>query len=104
MTADGPAATVVAAMAKSEVTTVTAATAPHTSVTRPSPDSAYRLLMARGFAPGEAGNLTAMMAGIPIVTQPWTAREVGHLVFLRRLREAGTWGPEDGARGREARR
>jgi hypothetical protein len=97
MTADRSAATVFAAMTKSEVTTMTDATAPPMLVTRPSPRTAYRHLLARGFASGEAGNLTAMMAGIPIVTEPWTAREVGHLIFLRTLREAGTWGPYDGA-------
>jgi hypothetical protein len=67
------------------------------SVSRPSPRSAYRLLVARGFASAEAGNLTAIMAGIPIVTEPWTAREVSHLVFLRTLFEPGTWDPDDGA-------
>jgi hypothetical protein len=56
---------------------------PPASVSRPSPRSAYRLLVARGFASAEAGNLTEIMAGIPIVTEPWTAREVSHLVFLR---------------------
>ena len=102
MTADGPATIVIAAVTRPNVITVAPATAPSTSVTRPSARSAYRLLLARGFASGEAGNLTAMTAGIPIVTEPWTAREVGHLVFLRTLREAGTWGPDDGARPTEA--
>ena len=93
----GPAAIVVVAMTTSNVTTLTAATAPPASVSQPSPRSAYRLIVARGFASAEAGNLTAIMAGIPIVTEPWTAREVSHLVFLRTLFEPGTWDPDDGA-------
>jgi hypothetical protein len=55
----------------------------------------YRGLIARGLAPHEAANITAVLAGIPIVAQPWTLREVNHLVFLRTLRERGQWGPSE---------
>ena len=57
----------------------------------------YRGLVARGLAPHEAANITAVLAGIPIVGQPWSLREVNHLVFLRTLRETGHWGRYDGA-------
>ncbi len=58
---------------------------------------AYRDLITRGLAPHEAANITAVLAGIPIVAQPWSLREVNHLVFLRTLRETGHWGRYDGA-------
>ena len=60
-------------------------------------DATYRGLIARGLAPHEAANITAVLAGIPIVSQPWTLREVNHLVFLRTLRETGRWSRSDGA-------
>ncbi len=59
--------------------------------------STYRGLIARGLAPHEAANITAVLAGIPIVAQPWSLREVNHLVFLWTLRETGHWGRYDGA-------
>ena len=68
-----------------------------TSGTDSSVDS-YREFVLRGLAPWEAANITAIVAGIPIVAQPWALREVVQLVFLRELREAGAWGPNDGGR------
>ena len=59
--------------------------------------SAYRQLVMKGLEPQEAANVVAVMAGIGIVAQPWTLREVNHLVFLRALRVGGSWGPLDGA-------
>ena len=57
----------------------------------------YHALVAGGLAPEEAANVVAFMAGIAIVDQPWTLREVSHLRFLRWLREQGGFGPNDGA-------
>ena len=54
--------------------------------------AAYRQLVMKGLAPQEAANVVATIAGIPIVAQPWTLREVNHLVFLRTLRVGGRWG------------
>jgi hypothetical protein len=59
--------------------------------------SAYRQLVMKGLEPREAANIVAVMAGIPIVGQPWTLREVNHLVFLRKLRSAGHWDTPDRA-------
>ncbi len=73
--------------------------APRTHVApKPGPAaSAYRQLVMKGFDPREAANVVAVMAGIPIVGQPWTLREVNHLVFLRKLRSAGHWDTPDRA-------
>ena len=68
-----------------------------TSATDSSVDS-YRELVVRGLAPWEAANITAILAGISIAAKPWALREVVQLVFLRELREAGAWGPNDGGR------
>ena len=57
----------------------------------------YRGLVARGLAPEEAANVVAVLAGIPIVDQPWKLREVTHMRFLRWIREQGGFGPNDGA-------
>jgi hypothetical protein len=61
------------------------------------PNAAYRQLVARGLEPGEAANLTAYLAGIPLGDHAWTLREVNNLVFLRKLQVAGRFGPNDGA-------
>jgi hypothetical protein len=42
-----------------------------------------------GFDAPEAANLTALTFGLEITRQPWTVREVTHLLFLRLLRRAG---------------
>jgi len=61
------------------------------------PGAAYRQLVARGLEPGEAANLTAYLAGIPLGDHAWTLREVNNLIFLRKLQVAGTFGLNDGA-------
>ena len=58
------------------------------------PATAYRQLMMRGLAPGDAANITAVMRGIPIGETPWTVREINHLLFLRAMREAGRFDPD----------
>lgn len=63
---------------------------------RPAAD--YRELVTRGFEPGEAANVAAVLAGIPVGSEPWTIREISHLHFLRALREGGRFGPDDGRR------
>ena len=60
------------------------------------PAAAYRQLVMRGLAPGEAANITAMMRGIPIGATPWTVREINHLLFLRAMRDTGGFSPDDG--------
>jgi hypothetical protein len=45
---------------------------------------------------GEAANLSAYLAGIPIGDHAWTLREANNLVFLRRLNVTGMFGPNDG--------
>lgn len=56
---------------------------------------AYRHLVARGFDPGEAGNLVAYLSGVAICTQPWSSHEVNSLLFLRELNRAGRFGGND---------
>lgn len=62
------------------------------------PTATYRDLVIRGFASGEAANLTAYLNDLPIEEQPWTLRQVNAVVFLRKLRESGQFGSNDGAR------
>jgi hypothetical protein len=62
----------------------------------PRPAAAYRQLLMQGLAPEEAGNVTAILAGIPIAAEPWKVREINHLLFLRALREGGRFGYDDG--------
>ena len=52
--------------------------------------------MIRGFASAEAANLTAYLHDFPIEEQPWTLRQVNTVVFLRKLRESGQFGSNDG--------
>ena len=49
----------------------------------------YRRLQWIGFDAAEAANLTAVKHGIGIVAQPWTVRELTHLLFLQSLCRAG---------------
>ena len=51
--------------------------------------SMYRHLRILGFDEHEAGNLTAFANGIAICPQPWTVRELTHLLFLREMNGAG---------------
>ena len=67
---------------------------------RTSPTATYRDLVIRGFASGEAANLTAYLHDLPIEEQPWTLRQVNAVVFLRKLRESGQFGSNDGGRSR----
>jgi hypothetical protein len=50
---------------------------------------AYRRLRRMGFDAAEATNLTALRNGFGICAQPWTFREVTHLLFLRELDHTG---------------
>jgi hypothetical protein len=77
-----------------EVTTMNASA--QTAGTTPRPAAAYRQLVMRGLTPGEAANITAVMRGIPIGATPWTVREINHMLFLRAMRDAGRFGPDDG--------
>ena len=61
------------------------------------PAATYRQLVTQGFASGEAANLTAYLNDLPIGEQPWTLRQVNAVLFLQKLREAGRFGPGDGA-------
>jgi hypothetical protein len=49
----------------------------------------YRLLGMKGFAPTEAGNLTAYLAGLAPVESGWTPREIERILFLRHLVQKG---------------
>jgi hypothetical protein len=59
-----------------------------------------------GFGDPEAGNLTALASGIGITSQPWTVREVAHLLFVLELhRVCRLWsGTDDRADGSEGSR
>jgi hypothetical protein len=63
---------------------------------RVGPTATYRDLVIRGFASAEAANLTAYLHDLPIEEQPWTLRQVNTVVFLRKLRESGQFGSNDG--------
>lgn len=43
----------------------------------------YRRLQRMGFDDSEAANLTALTNGFAIGSQPWTVRELTHLLFVR---------------------
>jgi hypothetical protein len=62
----------------------------------PGPATTYRQLVVRGFASGEAANLTAYLHRLPIAEQPWTLRQVNTVLFLQMLRMNGRFGPGDG--------
>jgi len=42
-----------------------------------------RRLQQRFLSTAEAGNLTAHLIGLPIVTRPWTVHEIKHVTFRR---------------------
>ena len=46
-----------------------------------------RYLIAKGFQPGEAGNLTAFLYGLAPVEGGWTVEEIERLLFVRHLVE-----------------
>ncbi|MBA3875949.1 MAG: hypothetical protein C0498_03285 [Anaerolinea sp.] len=57
----------------------------------------YRALLVRGFAPGEAANLTAYLAGIEVGQgRPWRLADIDRLLFLRELCRTGRLGADDG--------
>ena len=60
------------------------------------PAVTYRQLITRGFASGEAANLTAYLHRLPIADEPWTLRQVNAVLFLQSLRERGRFGVSDG--------
>ena len=47
-----------------------------------SPASAFRSLVANGFAVDEAGNLTALWTGLRPAAQAWSVAEINRLHFL----------------------
>jgi hypothetical protein len=56
----------------------------------------YRRLRILGFDEREAGNLAAYVSGIAIARQPWTVRELTHLLFLREMNRLGRrWSDAD---------
>lgn len=60
------------------------------------PSVIYRELRLHGFAPDEAGNLTALLSGIRPVEGGWSLREIERLLFVRHLVERG-WADEHAA-------
>jgi hypothetical protein len=68
-----------------------------TSGSRPELISAtHRRLQRMGFADPQAANLTALMNGVGISSQPWTVRELAHLLFLRESSRVGRlWSDAD---------
>lgn len=61
-----------------------------TSGSRPELISAtYRRLRRMGFDDPEAANLTALKNGFGITSQPWTVRELTHLLFVHESRRVG---------------
>jgi hypothetical protein len=80
----------------SSIPEVSTMNAPANTVgTTPRPAAAYRQLLMQGLAPDEAANITAVMRGLPVGKTPWTVREISHLLFLRAMRDAGRFGPDD---------
>lgn len=65
----------------------------------------YRRLRILGFDECEAGNLTAYVSGIAIGSQPWTVRELTHLLFMREMYRVGRrWSNADDRTAIEERR
>jgi hypothetical protein len=64
---------------------------------RPEPiNDTCRRLRRMGFDDAEATNLTALRNGFGICAQPWTVREVTHLLFLRESHRVGRrWSDAD---------
>jgi hypothetical protein len=71
---------------------MTATDAVRTSGSRPELISVtYRRMRRMGFDAAEAGNITALKNGFGITSQPWTVRELAHLLFLRESHRVGRW-------------
>jgi ribulose-5-phosphate 4-epimerase/fuculose-1-phosphate aldolase len=54
---------------------------------------AYRELRAMGWSEGEAGNLTAHLAGLEVTRKGWRIHEVEALLFIRSLVATGRLDP-----------
>jgi hypothetical protein len=63
-----------------------------TSDPRPTFGTPYRELVARGFNPTEAGNLTAYLNGMTIGRRPWALTELNNVLFLKYLYRSGQLG------------
>ena len=62
----------------------------------PATRSVYRLLLLKGMTPLEASALTAFMCGLPTNDLNWSIKQVNELLFLRRMRQLGRFGDDDG--------
>ena len=62
----------------------------------PTTRSVYRLLLLKGLTPPEASALTAFMCGLPTTDLKWSIKQVNELLFLRRMRQLGRFGDDDG--------
>jgi hypothetical protein len=50
----------------------------------------------KGLTQAEASSLTAFICGLPTTDLRWSLKQVNELLFLRRMRELGQFGNEDG--------
>ena len=64
----------------------------------PATRSVYRLLIMQGLTQAEASSLTAFICGMPTTDLRWSLKQVNELLFLRRMRELGRFGNDDGSR------
>ena len=62
----------------------------------PATRAVFRLLLMRGLTPAEASSLTAFMCGLPTSDLNWSLTQVNQLLFLRRMRQIGNFGDDDG--------
>jgi hypothetical protein len=50
----------------------------------------------KGLSPAEASSLTAFICGLPTSDLHWSLEQVNQLLFLRRMRQLGRFGDNDG--------
>ncbi|OGO53897.1 MAG: hypothetical protein A2Z32_02700 [Chloroflexi bacterium RBG_16_69_14] len=62
----------------------------------PATRTVHRHLLMKGLTPAEASSLTAFMCGLPTSDLHWTLAQVNQLLFLRRMRQLGRFGDNDG--------
>ena len=62
----------------------------------PATRAVYRLLLMKGLTPPEASSLTAFLCGLPTTDLNWSLKQVNELLFLRRMRQLGRFGDDDG--------
>ena len=62
----------------------------------PATRAVYRLLLMKGLSPAEASSLTAFICGLPTSDLHWSLEQVNQLLFLRRMRQLGRFGDNDG--------